>query len=582
LVARRLSIIDEFGGAQPKFSDDKRVAMVFNGEIYNYLELKNELADKRFHTTSDTEVLLRLYERYGTECFQHARGMFALAVWDDHRKILLLARDRFGKKPLYYYFCSDFLVFASEIKAILENSHVPRRLSRRGLDHYLSWLAVPDPDSMFDRIHKLPPGHFVEINTAGNRNLQRYWQLSFPEVCLPVNEKEAPDLLTEKLDEAIDLRFRADVPVGILLSGGLDSSSLVALAAQRTARRLKTFSVGFDVPGYDEFKYSRKVASLYDTDHTEVVMPAGLYWELLQDVVWHLDEPMADTASVALYYLCVKARQSVKVLLSGEGSDEMLAGYVDRYVSGYRLFKGMAFWGQHLPARLRRVLWDRFGSRSWPSSRVGLWRLTQPLEYQFLKESIYGYYAGLRESLYAGGPLEGYQSDDSDLLYAVQNNGKTPLDRMLYVDTNVNLPAYLLMKADKMSMAASVELRCPFLDHVYAEFCASLPTSFKLNRTRMEGKRLLKEAMRPHLPPEIIDRAKAGFPVPINEWLRNELKPNVREVLFSSKSGVSRFLNMRHIQNMWEAHQEGRQVFGMQLWLLVLLELWLKRFRVEL
>ena len=582
LLTRRLSIIDIYGGSQPKLSDDGQIAIAFNGEIYNYLELRRGLSKKPFQTNSDTEVFLRLYEQHGINCFQHARGMFGVAIWDGYRKILVLARDRFGKKPLYYYFCSDFIVFGSEIKAILELPVVPRELSTVALDHYLSWLAVPDPDTMFKGIYKLPPGHFIEIDQTGNRKLCRYWQLNFPEVSLAVNQKEAADLLVEELEEAIQLRFRADVPVGVLLSGGVDSSTIVALAARRATRRLKTFSIGFDIEGYDEFQYSRTVAAQYHTDHTEVAMPASLYWDMLQDIIWYLDEPMADTATVPLFYLCATARKTVKVLLSGEGSDEMLAGYADRYVHGYQQLGGLALWGQSIPGRLRTRLWNRFGSGYWPSNRTVLWKLTQPLEYQFLKASIYGYYEGLRESLYAGGPLEDYQPDESGLLHCLLNNGRNLLERMLYVDTNVNLPAYLLMKADKMSMAASVELRCPFLDHVYAEFCGSLPPFFKLDRNRMEGKVLLKQAMEPYLPHDVLYRPKTGFPVPINEWLRDHLKPQVKSTLFDPESRISTFLNMKHVRNMWEAHQEGRQVFGMQLWLLVLLELWLRRFRVIL
>ena len=582
LVIRRLSIIDLASGSQPKFSDDHQIAIALNGEMYNYLELKKVLTERAFRTNSDTEVFLRLYERYGTNCFQHARGMFAVAIWDGDRKVLILARDRFGKKPLYYYFCPDFLVFASEIKAILELPVVPRELSPLALDHYFSWLAVPDPDTMFKGIYKLPPAHFLEIDQEGNRKLSRYWRLNFPEVKLPVNQKEAADLLVEELEDAIRLRFRADVPVGVLLSGGVDSSTIVALAARRASQQLKTFSIGFDIEGYEEFKYSRAVAAQYRTDHTEVIMPASLYWDILQDVIWHLDEPMADTATVPLYYLCATARKTVKVLLSGEGSDEMLAGYAGRYIHGYQQLSGLALLGQNIPGRIRIRLWDRFGSGCWPSIHNTLWKLTQPLEYQYLKASIYGYYEGLRESLYTGGPLEGYQPDESGLLHLLRNNGKNLLERMLYVDTNVNLPAYLLMKADKMSMAASVELRCPFLDHVFAEFCVSLPTFLKFDRGRMEGKILLKRAMEPYLPRELLYRLKTGFPVPINEWLRNELKQQVKSTLFRPESRISTFLNLEHVRNMWEAHQDGRQVFGMQLWLLVLLELWLHRFRVAL
>lgn len=580
LGMRRLSIIDLASGSQPMFSEDGKTAIVFNGEIYNYIELKKQLPDVAFKTNSDTEVLLRLYERYGSKCFNMARGMFGVAIWDGHKKILVLARDRFGKKPLYYYYNPSCLIFGSEIKSILEYSAVPRKLNIRALDHYLSWLAVPEPDTMFAGIYKLPPGHILEIDATGNRTLTQYWQLSFSNTRLAANRKDAMDLLIEHLEDAIKIRLRSDVPLGILLSGGVDSSTIVALAARQLMTKPKTYSIGFDIQGFDEFQYSRMVAKRYDTEHTEEIMPAQSYWDVLQDMIWHLDEPMADTATVPLYYICAKAGQSVKVLLSGEGSDEMLAGYAARYINGINSLSGAANLSEQLPFRLKRKLWQKFGSGCWPSKNRFLWKLTQPLEYQFLKESVYGYYEGLREGLYNGGIYEGYQPDEHDLWHRMKNDGKSLLDKMLYTDANVNLPAYLLMKADKMSMAASVELRCPFLDHKFAEFCATLPETYKLDFTRSEGKILLKQAMEPHLPHEVLYRPKMGFPVPIDYWLRNHLKKVAEETLFESGSEISKFLNINHIRNMWQAHQQGRMVFGMQLWLLMLLELWMRRFKV--
>lgn len=581
LGMRRLSIIDLSTGSQPMFSDDGKIAMVFNGELYNYPELRKQLGARKYKTNSDTEVFLRLYEEWGTNGLQNANGMFGAAIWDGRNNKLTLIRDRFGKKPLYYYYNPDYLIFGSEIKSILEHSRVPRKLCHRALDHYLTWLAVPEPDTMFEGIHKLPPGHFLEVDLLGKREISQYWQLRFPETSLAANKNEAADLLIDKLEESIRIRLRSDVPLGILLSGGVDSSALVALASRYTSNSLKTFSIGFDIEGFDEFKYSRAVAKQYATDHTEVVMPAARYWELLQHVIWHLDEPMADTATVPLMYLCREAAKSVKVLLSGEGSDETMGGYACRYLNGYRRCSGLTAIGEHLPSQLRSKLWQRYGAGNWPGENPILWRLTQSLEYQFLKSSVYGYYEGLREPLYAGGPLSGYSPDEADLLHRLNNNGTQILDRILYADINVNLPAYLLMKADKMSMAASVELRCPFLDHRYAEFCASLPPRYRLDVGHSEGKALLKYALQPYLPHKVLYRPKMGFPVPIDEWLRGQLKSEVYSLLFSSDARIATFLNMQHVSNMWQAHQNQQLVFGMQLWLLVLLELWLKRFDVS-
>ncbi len=580
LGMRRLSIIDLSTGSQPMYSDDKQIVIVFNGELYNYIEVKQQLNHKKYKTRSDTEVFLNLYIEKGLKGLDLTRGMFGAAIWDGTRKKLVLMRDRFGKKPLYYYFDDECLIFGSEIKSILEHPDVPRRLSMRALDHYLTWLAVPEPDTMFDGIHKLAPGHVLEVDLCGNQELIRYWRLDFPENPLAANRLEATDLLVQNLEDAIRVRLRSDVPLGVLLSGGVDSSAIVAIASRHASSVLRTYSVGFDIDGYDEFQYSRAVAKHYATEHTEVVMPGLQYWKLLQDVVWNLDEPMADTATVPLMYICREASRSVKVLLSGEGSDEMMAGYASRYLNGYRQCSGIPSLGEQLPRRLRIALWRRSGNGAWPGARRLLWQLTQPIEYQFLKNSIYGYYEGLREYLYAGGPFSGYEPDEADLLHRLHNNGRNLLDRMLYTDTNINLPAYLLMKADKMSMAASVELRCPFLDHIYAEFCASLPSRYKLDIGRGEGKILLKQALAPYLPHEVLYRPKMGFPVPIDDWLRGQLKSEVSDLLLSSDAKIAKMFCTTHIHNMWQAHQQQRQTFGMQLWLLVLLELWLNRFNV--
>ncbi|MGH8497707.1 MAG: asparagine synthase (glutamine-hydrolyzing), partial [Methylococcales bacterium] len=566
LGMRRLSIIDLSTGSQPMCSDDGQIVIVFNGELYNYIEIKQQLNCKNYKTQSDTEVFLNLYVEKGIKGLDSTRGMFGAAIWDRSRKKLVLMRDRFGKKPLYYYFDDERLLFGSEIKSILEHPDVPRRLSSRALDHYLTWLAVPEPDTMFEGIYKLPPGHVLEVDLSGKRELIQYWRLAFPEYPLAANRFEATDLLVQNIEDAIRLRLRSDVPLGVLLSGGVDSSAIVAIASRHASGVLRTYSVGFNIHGYNEFQYSRAVAKRYATEHTEVVMPAHQYWNLLQEVVWNLDEPIADTATVPLMHICREASRSVKVLLSGAGSDEIMAGYANRYLNGYRQHSGLSSLGEQLPRRLRLALWRYSGNRSWPGSRRLLWQLTQPIEYQFLKNSVHGYYEGLREYLYYGGPFSGYEPDEADLLHRLHNNGRNLLDRMLFTDTTINLPAYLLMKADKIGMAASVELRCPFLDHIYAEFCASLPPRFKLDIGRGQGKILLKQALEPYLPYDVLYRPKMRFPVPIDDWLRDQLKSSVSDLLLSSHAKIAKMFCTAHINNMWQAHQQQRQTFGIQLW----------------
>ena len=581
LAMRRLSVIDLSTGSQPMFSDDRKVAIVCNGEIYNYIELREDLPPKaKLHTKSDIKVLLRLYELYGVEAFSRVRGMFAAAIWDGRSKTLVLARDRFGKKPLYYYRNAGSLIFGSEIKAILQFPHVPRVISQRGLDNFLTWLAVFEPDTMFRDIHKLEPGHYLQLRLDGSIQQDRYWRLSHPSSAQPVTRADAADLLLQKLEESIRLRLRADVPVGVLLSGGVDSSAIVALASRFSDTRLRTFSIGFDVEGFNEFRYSRAVAQRYGTDHHEFVMAGDSYWETLQDMVWHLDEPLCDTATVALFYICREAQRSVKVLLSGEGSDELLGGYEARYQNGLELLGGVARRSRFLPTWLREWLWTGFGDGEWPGENMLLWRLTQPVEYQFLKASVYGFYAGLRGDLYQGGIMEGFSPNQEPLRKRIDSLAPTLIGKMLYVDCNANLPAYLLMKADKMSMAASVELRCPFLDHVFAEFCAELPDEYKIDEAG-QGKSILKQALQGVLPDDLLYRPKMGFPVPIDEWLKTRLKDPVHATLFSRDAALRELFNMGHVESMWDHHQAGTLNFGTQLWQLLLIELWMRKFEVS-
>lgn len=580
LAMRRLSIVDLAGGHQPMSCGNGSVTIVFNGEIYNYPELKAKyLADEAMSTRSDTEVLLKLYERMGTECFGLLRGMFGLAIWDARTNKLILARDAFGKKPLYYFKNENGVIFGSEIKSVLEDERVPRKLSPQGLDNFLSWLAVPDPDTMYDGIRKLPAGHFMELDLQGNSRLERYWDLKFPSVPRVTNPSDAADLLISRLSESISIRLRADVPVGVLLSGGVDSSAIVALASREVSHNLRTYSIGFAEDGFNEFQYSDSVAKRYGTDHTKIIMPPELYWDTLQTVIWHLDEPVCDTATVPLFYLCREARKSVKVLLSGEGSDEMLGGYTSRYKEGAEVVR-RGRKSEYLPKALRSYLWNKSGGGVWPSGRRELWDLTQAGEIRFLNNQIYGYYEGLREELYRGGLMEGFKPDRSELIERVVDTSRTPLQRLLYTDCNVNLPAYLLMKADKMSMAASIELRCPFLDKDFADFCAGLPDELKLDQG-VGGKAILKKALEPLLPHDVLYRPKMGFPVPISEWLKGGLKEQAYETLFAANNHISQFLNMNHVRSMWDHHQQGTMIFGTQLWQLVLVELWMTRFGVS-
>ncbi len=578
---RRLSIIDLEGGHQPLANEDNTVWIVFNGEIYNFLELHDELVKKghTFKTRSDTEVIVHLYEEQGERCFERLRGMFAIAIWDARERKLLLARDRVGKKPLYYYGSAAGVVFGSEIKAVLQNPAVPREIDPEALSDYFSFLYVPAPKSIFKNIRKVLPGHYVVVSERGISE-SKYWDLSFAETA-ELAEPVWCERILEALEEAVKLRLISDVPLGAFLSGGVDSSSVVAMMHRILDGPVITSSIGFDEKDYDELPYARIVASHFGTDHHEhMVRPDAL--TVVEKLAWHYDEPFGDSSAVPTYYVSKVAREHVTVALSGDGGDENFAGYRRYY------FDRRENWVRGLlPAAVRRPV---FGSlaRLYPKAdwapRVFRGKATfenlarSPIEGYF--RSISAFRSELKQRLLHGDlrrALNGY--DSLHVLRQHYDNAGTadPLSRIQYVDIKSYLTDDILQKVDRASMAHSLEVRAPLLDHKVMELAASMPSSMKLRGTN--GKYIFKRALEKVLPATVLKRRKMGFGVPLAEWFRKDLKEFAHSVIFACNAPIS--LDEATVKLVWAEHQSGLRNRSTELWALLMLRLWEREFLVR-
>jgi asparagine synthase (glutamine-hydrolysing) len=574
---RRLSIIDLTGGRQPIFNEDASAAIVFNGEIYNYRDLASDLsaAGHAFKTRSDTETILHAYEEYGDDCVQHLRGMFGFAIWDRRKRRLLLARDRVGVKPLYYYRNSRFLAFASEIKSLLEIRTIPREVDTDSLGQYLSLRYVPGPRTMFKNIFRLQPGHTLVVDGAGVR-ISKYWDIDYSEQ-MEHSPKRILERFHELLEESVRLRLISEVPLGVFLSGGLDSSAILAsMSRLDLGDRIKTFSVGYEGSSAqaneaNEFEYARLAAGAFGAQHHECRVTPRDFEEFIPDLVWHLDEPMGDPSCVPLHFLSKMAREHVTVVLSGEGADEVLAGY-----GIYSRMLAVDEISRRVPGIRRLAPWL---ARLTPSERLRNYiRMSSaPLETTYR-----GVCRGFREEtkLQLMGRDRAGQSEQQlsemfrSRFKAVEKASR--LNQMLYVDAKVWLPDDLLLKADKMTMANGLELRVPFLDHKLIEFAATLPDRSKLGGEG--GKTLLRRAMRGVLPDTIIDRRKKGFPVPISAWLRQPLRQFTRDTLLTRHSACSGYLDRRAVAGIVEEHEQGRVDRSQEIWMLLVFELWHRQF----
>ena len=583
---RRLSIIDLETGKQPMGNEDGSIQVVFNGEIYNFLELKKELEKKGhlFKTKSDTETIVHGYEEWGDDFVQRLRGMFAIALWDAKRKKLVLIRDRVGKKPLYYYLDKDRLLFASELKALLEDQNISRDIDPTALDSYLSFGYVPSPLSIFKAVRKLPPAH-VAVRGPDGFSLRQYWQLDMENEISPDSEKEVFEELRTLFDEAVGLRLISDVPLGAFLSGGLDSSAVVAsMAGLMKTDPVKTASIGFSDKKFDELEYARIVAKHYHTDHTEfVVNPNAL--EALDDIVWHLDEPFADASAIPTYYVSKMARKKVTVALSGDGGDETFAGYIQRYYMN-RMEDSIR---KKIPRFAKENILGPI-ARAYPKAdilprplrlRCFLNNLSSNFEKAYFRDMSFYFLPEMKEKLY----LPGFSSAVKDFeAFSIleehfkKNRNPDVTTRVQYIDIKTYLSEDILVKVDRMSMAHSLEVRSPILDHKLMEFIGKLPSSFKLKGS--ESKYILKKINENRLPGNILYRKKQGFSIPLAGWLRGELKEFARETLLSPGARINNYFNPGYIRDLWKRHLRGRQDYAYPLWGLMMFELWQQKFLV--
>jgi asparagine synthase (glutamine-hydrolysing) len=569
---RRLSIIDLAGGSQPMFNEDGTIAIVFNGEVYNYRELQKQLEGlgHRFTSICDTEAIIHAYEQWGPECLQRFVGMFAFALWDERNRTAFVARDRLGKKPLFYHWANGRLIFASEMKALLEHPAVPRAVDLGALDDYLAYSYVPVDRCIFTGVRKLPPGHWMRWKD-GALEVERYWQVDF-RPGPPLRDEEWAERVEEALRRSIRLRLRADVPLGVFLSGGIDSSAIAALASQELGGAVKTFSIGFKSADFDERSYARLVAERYATDHHELVVE-DRDLSVLGDLAYHLDEPFGDPSALPTYMVCREARRHVTVCLSGDGSDELFAGY-RRYREALKMAR--LDW---IPEGLRRGLSAGL-SRVLPAEAWG-----RGFVERFGQSGVGRYFAQLSEFTAAerrallvdhGSPV----AADGPRCFEACLADPAPdvVARLQLIDQRNYLPDDILVKVDRMSMQSSLEVRAPFLDHTLVELVNAAPTSLKLRGG--QGKHVLRKVLEPHLPASILTRRKMGFAIPIKHWFRGSMDEYARDMLLSPDSRSARYFARAETARTIAAHGRGMRDLSRRIWLLLMFEHWCRGYGV--
>jgi asparagine synthase (glutamine-hydrolysing) len=576
LGMRRLSIIDLSGGHQPVFNEDRTVWVVFNGEIYNFPELRRDLENRghRFYTNTDTEVIVHLYEDLGSECVQKLRGMFALALYDERRHRLLIARDRLGKKPLHYALMKERLLFGSEIKSILAVAPELAQVNSQALLEYLYFGYVPDPITAFTSIQKLPPGHLLEFED-GAISIRQYWDLPSYDTYFPKTEEECLEELERRLFEATRIRLISDVPLGAFLSGGVDSSTVVAMMARASSAPVKTFSIGFTKDDFNETHYARLVAKKFGTDHHEMILEPDVV-QTVELLTSSLEEPFGDSSMLPTYYVSQMARQHVTVALSGDGGDEIFAGY-DRYRihADRRIFEYIPGWARRLyrdqifplmPNNIRGRKFSYNVSLPWQERYVDGLSFVPAFERDMPLLSD-----GFREVLRGG-------EDPANVLrrYFSQAPARDPVSQILYVDTKTYMVADILTKVDRMSMLNSLEVRVPILDHELVEWAAGLSSAWKL-RGRKQKYILLKLAERVGVPREALYRKKQGFALPLDHWMRHELK-DMLMVLIEPRTLQRGYFDPAGLRKLMDDHlHRGRDLSG-RLWRLLMFELWHRNF----
>lgn len=580
LAMRRLSIIDLASGRQPIHNSDKTKWIVYNGEIYNYQELRRDLEARghRFYTNSDTEAIVHLYDEEGPECLRHLRGMFAFAIWDEIDRSLLIARDRIGKKPLLYsHQPNGDIIFGSEFQALLKHPAISREVDHDAVDDYMSYLCVPAPKTAFKQIRKLEPGHWMRWKD-GKIETHRYWLPEFSKK-IKISEEEAIEETTRILRESTRLRMISEVPLGAFLSGGVDSSTVVALMAQESSQPVKTFSIGFEEQDYSELKYAKRVAEHVGAEYNEFVVKANAI-EILPTLVEHYGEPYADSSAIPTYYVSRETRKHVTVALNGDGGDESFAGY-ERYSAML-----IAERYRRIPRVLRRSLIEApIGLL--PASELKRGRIRDakrflsganlPLAERY-NRWMTAFDSQAKSAMYTDDFKAKVGASDWAILdkWFAAANGSGVLDAAMLTDQMTYLPNDLLVKVDIASMANSLEARSPFLDHKVIEFAASLPENLKMQR--FETKSLLKKVAARLVPREVVYRRKMGFGVPVGKWFRGEMKDFIRDVLLSPSALGRGIVKPEMVRKYVEEHIAGSRDHAFQIWTLLMLELWFQRF----
>ncbi len=583
---QRLSIIDVAEGHMPMQNEDKTITITYNGEIYNYLELKKELEEKghRFSTRSDTEAIIHAYEEYGDSCVEKLRGMFAIALWDTKKKSLFLARDRFGKKPLYYTYVNGVFLFGSEIKSILLHAGVKRQLNYEALDKYLTFRYVPGSITMFKNIYKLPPGHILNYSN-GKAKIRKYWSLSLDKFD-NMSEQYYSEKLFEMLKEAVKIRLMSEVPLGAYLSGGIDSSSIVGIMSTLVEEPVKTFSVGFTGYGeVDELSHAQLVADHFNTDHRHFYVEANTS-KLLPQIVWHFDEPNADPAAIPVYLLSEMTKKFATVVLVGEGGDEMFAGYQWYKIMslGKKVSLTPKFMRSVIPAVIKNTpkwLLNMIFEYTSALGEEGMKRFEQFISLLDNESDAFLLMISIftedeKKELYNDDLLKQKFTPANETVKSYFENNNVPtLNKMLLYDSN-NWLQHLLMKTDKMTMSKSIEARVPFLDHVFAEFVARIPPGLKLRGKT--DKYILRKSMSRLIPKEIMKRKKHQFFVPIDAWFEGELRDVVLQILSESNVEKGKCFRYDYIKKIIERHGSSKLYYSRQLWNLLIFEMWHKTF----
>ena len=581
IAMRRLSIIDVSGGHQPITNEDGTLLIVFNGEIYNHASLRDQLVTRghRYSSKSDTETIIHLFEEYGADCVRHLRGMFAFAIWDSVRKKLFVARDRLGIKPLYYRLNSESFLFGSEIKVILAHPGVRPEFHRPSLPEYLAFGYLSGSETFYSGIQKLMPGHSMEVDAQGGVRVRRYWDIPLSSENVPRSENQYVEIYREMLEEAVSSHLMSDVPLGVFLSGGIDSSAVAALMTRIRRAPVETFSVGYAEDKYSELSYAREVAKHLNSVHHEVVLGGEDFFDCLPKMIWHEDEPIAWPSSVALYFVARLARERVKVVLTGEGSDETLAGYT-RYPFTIRN-AGL----DHIYRRVTPTAFREWIRRAISDSRLIGAGLKRKLSHTFLVrdgnwwpsfyfDNFFSAFSEAEQSSLltdeAAKELTPGAAYNNVLAYWEKSSGEM-LQRLLYTDIKTYL-VELLMKQDNISMAASIESRVPFLDHPLVEFALTIPQSLQVGG--FAGKRILKKAVEDLLPQNILYRPKLGFPTPWSGWLIGEQLDAIRDLLLEHRSIDRGLFRSDAVACIFQEHRAGYRDHYDRIWRLLNLELW--------